>query len=286
MPHKGRWQIAQAAERKGREREKYTPESINGAKPQFVSLLKTLKECGITFDDSHKLLDIGSAGTSVFSVLRKGQRYAVDSLCSDIFDLYPFLNELEEYKGVNFINSAIEDADFNFRFDAIFMINLLDHTKNPQKVADKVKSLLAPGGYLIITVDTYNDKRIRDVIQFFDPDPAHPHHFMREDINALFSEYRMIKYDDNLFSIHACSDRNKGANKEAKLLVNRLVNLPIGQVISYLISLGMIYAVKHIACYATLFFLYLLRRTEIPVQPLNIRRLFIFRNDEPCEASL
>ena len=277
MPRKDRWQIAQSAEKKGRVRQEYTPESINIAKPQFVSLLKILKECGIVFDDSHKLLDIGSAGTSVFSVLKKGQRYAVDPLFSYIFNLYPFLNEIEEYKGVNFINSGIEEATFNFKFDAVFLINLLDHTEKPRKVVDKVKSLLAPGGYLIVTVDTYEDKRIRDVIQFFDPDPAHPHHFMQEDINALLSDYKMIKYDDDLFNTSVYSSNYKDANRGAKLLIRRIIKLPVRKVISYLRLLGTFYAIKHIACYAVLLCLYLLRRIGPPVQPLNPRRLFIFQ---------
>jgi SAM-dependent methyltransferase len=274
MQHRDRWQIAQMAERKGRKREPYTPESISRAKSQFITSLEMLEQCGITFDNSQKLLDIGSAGTSVFSVLETGQRYCVDPLLNHIFTLYPFIQEIREYKGVHFISSRIEEVDFSFRFDLIFMINLLDHTRNPREIVDKVTNLLASGGHVIVTLDTYNSKRIRDIIQFFDPDPAHPHHFMRNDVERLFQNYSLVKYDSDILGYHKVTKVEK---RDASLLLWRIIHLPVGRIAREIRSLGIMYGTKHIVCHAILLLLYFMGIVDVPIQPLALRRLFIFQ---------
>ncbi len=271
---RNRWQTAQKQEKEYRARVRYTTESISSAKQLWNSMLETVYDSGIAFSDSQKILDVGSAGTSIFLELRTGQKYAVDPLFDYIFEINPFLSSVEEYKDVYFVTNAIEDAQFDFKFNTIFLINLLDHTKNIQGVADKVKNLLAPDGCLIITIDTYTSRRIRDVIRFFDPDPAHPHHLVKEDIEALFPDYKLIKYADN---IHSTPMDDGSSSRGGRLLLKRIMNLPLRQVISYLRLIGMAYAIKHIICYVTLVFLYLIRRVELPVSPLNIRRLFVFR---------
>lgn len=273
MSDKDRWQIAQQVEKAHRERVKYTPEFISRAKSNGTSLLRIASECGVAFDDSYKILEIGSAGTSIFLALQKGQRYAIDPLFNYIFDLYPFLKELEEYQEVNFITSTVEDASFSFKFDVIFAINVLDHTRDPQKVADKLKNLLAPGGYLIIVVDTYADKVVRNIMQFFDPDPAHPHHFIPENITALFENHRLIKYEGKIFEIYIHSGSDKGAN----LFLTRLKNAPT----TYPKALRRRFNVaKSGVCYAVCLPLASLRRAETPFYPFKKARLFIFRNDK------
>jgi SAM-dependent methyltransferase len=53
---------------------------------------------------------------------------------------------------VRFICSTFEDADLPEQFDAIFLINTLEHLEDPVAVLRKIKTWLRPGGRLFLLV--------------------------------------------------------------------------------------------------------------------------------------
>ena len=53
---------------------------------------------------------------------------------------------------VEFVESLIEELDTDERFDTVLMLDLLEHLRDPGLVLQKVASLLAPGGIVIVHV--------------------------------------------------------------------------------------------------------------------------------------
>ena len=146
---KARWLAALEKEREyNREREDI--ELRLGERRVIWSRLLDLLKGEITFDNSKRILDIGAEATSIFLALREGERYAVDPLFDYLFDLHPFLKEVEEYKDVNFICSPIEDMTSDKSFDIIFMLASLDNMSKVEPIIDKIYELLEPSGLLVI----------------------------------------------------------------------------------------------------------------------------------------
>jgi SAM-dependent methyltransferase len=242
----------------------------------WACLINLLKE-DITFDNSKRILEIGGGPTSIFLALREGQRYMVDLNCEFLFQLHPFIKELEEYKDVNFIASPIEEAAFDKKFDLIFTINMLDHVGEFEPVLGKIDELLK--GTLVIIVDCYADVVVRNIIRFFDVDIPHPHHFVVSDIIKLFSSYQLVRQENNLSSIFdTCTFRGQKSKIEI-FRIDRLASRMIQNLSSsqkkgtYLF----VFSLKYVFCYSLALLVSFLKRCEKPIHPLKKPRLFIFK---------
>jgi hypothetical protein len=199
---KERWLAAHEQEKKGIGTEKAgdIKEWLRVRRITWANLIDLLKG-EIGFNNSTRILDIGSGPTSVFLAIRKGEKYAVDPNFERLFELHPFMREVEEYKEVNFISSPIEEIALDKQFDLIFAINVLDHVGELKPVIDKVDELLAASGMLVIIVDCYADAAVSKIMRSFDVDLPHPHHFVSEDIVRLFSSYKLIKQDSEIYKL-------------------------------------------------------------------------------------
>lgn len=143
-----------------------------------------LKECGDTFTDIRKKdwadrskylrgieeetgigLDYGSGLMSMleFSSLKFD---AIDPIMDRYNELIP--------------NKPNYHTDTNKKYDWIWCVNVLDHTKNPQALIDDIKNKLKPGGrlYLEVNLDKdlgdchyslFNKEKIADLVQI-EPD--------------------------------------------------------------------------------------------------------------------
>lgn len=273
---RSRWLIAQEQERKSQESTEDMKEWLHMRRLTWPRLLDSLKG-DITFGNSKRILDIGSGPTSIFLALREGERYAVEPTWERLFQLHPFIKEVEEYKGVNFISCLIEEAVFDKQFDLIFMINVLDHVGELKPVVDKIDELLAPSGNLVVSVDCYADTTIKNIISFFDVDLPHLHHFVAEDIIRLFSSYKLIKQDNKIWQVFS-KPPFRGQSGE----------IPIYRVDRFIARMGhhlrnsgrkgdIFFASKFLLCYSLAILLASLRRREKPIHPLKKARLFIFQ---------
>jgi SAM-dependent methyltransferase len=187
------------------------------------------------------------------------------------------MREVEEYKDVNFISSSIEEINLDKQFDTIFMINVLDHVADLKPVIEKVDELLAPSGILILPVDCYADRMVRSIQRVFDADVPHPHHFVAEDIIALFPNYKLVKYDNKAFEIFPdCVSIVQGGD----IPIYR-VDQFIAQKIQELDELGkkgdILFAIKRFFSSGLCYLITLFRRKEMPLAGLKKRRLFVFQ---------
>lgn len=89
-----------------------------------------------------KILDVG-CGRGAFALRMHDTGYDVDAC-----DMY---NNCMCTDQVRFIHSAAEDASFEQIYDAVFMIELLEHVESPFAVLRQYTSYLKNGGYLFIS---------------------------------------------------------------------------------------------------------------------------------------
>jgi 2-polyprenyl-3-methyl-5-hydroxy-6-metoxy-1,4-benzoquinol methylase len=271
-----RWLAAQEQERKGIESAEDMKEWLRVRRHTWRSLLELLKG-EIAFDSSKRILDIGGGPTSIFLALRGGEKYAVDPNFERLFDLHPFMREVEEYKHVNFISSLIEEAALDKQFDLIFMINMLDHVGALKPVMDKVNELLVSSGILVIIVDCYADRAVRNIMSFFDIDLPHPHHFVTPDIIRLLPDYKLKKQDNKVREIFTdCTFRGK--RREIEIYrVDKFIALMRKILKDEGKGRDILFISQYVLCYSLAMLIALLRRQEKPIYPLKKPRLFVFQ---------
>lgn len=273
---KKRWRTAHEQEKRGIERAEDIKARIGERRRTWAKLLELLKD-DVTFDNSKRILDVGCGATTIFLALRQGTKYAIDPTLEYLFQLHPFVREVEEYKDVNFISSSIEEVNLDKQFDMIFMINMLDHVADLKPVIDKVDELLAPSGILILPVDCYADRVVRSIQRVFDADLPHPHHFIVEDVIALFPNYKLVKYDSKAFEIFPdCVSSVQGGD----LPIYR-VDRFFAQKVQEMSELGKegdpLFVLKRFLSSGLCYFVTLFRRKERPLAGLKKRRLFVFQ---------
>ena len=271
---KVRWLTAQAQEKGSLENVEDIREWVRVRRQSWANLLDSLKN-EIAFDNSTRVLDIGGGPTSIFLALKEGEKYVIDPLSECLFELNPFMKEVEEYKDVNFIASPIEEVTLDKQFDLIFAINAIDHFVELKATIDKIDELLAPSGTLVVIVDCYADPAVRNVIRFFDADLPHPHHLVIDDIFRLFPSYRLIRQDNEIWKIF---NEPPFRGETGKMEIYRIDKF-IARMLRHLREekQGILFSLKFILCFSLALLTASLRRREKPIHPLKKLRLFVFQ---------
>jgi SAM-dependent methyltransferase len=123
------------------------------------------------FTDDTRVLDVGCGIATVLHYV-KGERFGIDPLADEYLKLYEYPEGIHIRKGFG------EDIPFpDGYFDVVFCSNVLDHVTNPQKTVHEIHRVLRTGGYFVLTVEIFREKRKRD--------SKHPHCFLRKDISSL-----------------------------------------------------------------------------------------------------
>ncbi len=271
---KVRWLAAQEQEKTGLKSTDDLKEWLRVRRQTWRNLLDSLKN-EIAFDNSTRVLDIGSGPTSIFLALREGEKYVIDPLCEHLFQLHSFMKEVEEYKDVNFVASPIEDVTLDKQFDLIFTINAIDHVGELEVAVNKVDELLAPSGTLVLIVDCYADPAVRNVIRFFDADLPHPHHLVIKDVFQLFSSYRLIRQDNEIWKVF---NEPPFRGRRGKIEIYRIDKF-IARMRRHLKEekAGLLFSLKFILSFSLALLTASLRRRERPIHPLKKLRLFVFQ---------
>lgn len=154
---------------------------------------KVLGLTGITFDDNQRFLDIGSGPLTVFLALNKGKRTALDPLMDYYLGRFPALQEMQ---GVEWVSGKVEEFRDPGVFDAVFMFNCLNHCENLPVIVERMGSLVAENGYLVITQHCHTQPYTRAFFRRmnFIVDTCHPHQFIKEDVPALFKDkFKLVR---------------------------------------------------------------------------------------------
>jgi SAM-dependent methyltransferase len=271
-----RWLEAQKRELESIKSAEDIKEWLRVRRITWTNLCNLLKS-EVPFENLGRVLEIGGGPTSIFLAVREGERYAVDPMYKSLFELHPFLREIEEYRDVHFVASSIEEAAFDGKFDLIVSINMLDHIGSLTPVTQEVDELLASRGLLIAIVDCYADPVVRNIIRFFDADMPHIHHMLDNDIIQLFSKYKLVRQDNQ---IHKVLDEPPFQEQKNEIELHRFDKF-LGRMRHDLKIWGkerdMPFIFKFIVCYCLALAAAGLRRRETPIHPLKKARLFIFQ---------
>jgi ubiquinone/menaquinone biosynthesis C-methylase UbiE len=120
-----------------------------------------------------KVLDVGCGIASVLNII-EGSRYGIDPLAEEYKKMYSYPEEIIILKGHG------EKIPFSDQeFDVVFCSNVLDHVTCPEKVVAEINRVLKPKGYFNLIVEIFDYKTERN--------PAHPHCFIKSEVNALLS---------------------------------------------------------------------------------------------------
>lgn len=127
-----------------------------------------------------RVLDIGCGVISVLNLIKEpgAELHGIDPLMDEYKQLYRLDEEIDW--------SAAPGEKVPFPdeyFDVVFCTNVLDHTEDPDKVLSEVYRVLKDGGVFVLTVDVFRAQEARD--------PAHPHSFTDERVDALMASHGM-----------------------------------------------------------------------------------------------
>lgn len=168
--------------REAQEREALAWRRLGFARDEYLRRRGAFLDAWLRFwgAGGRRVLEIGGAGLPAVDQLRGfAERHALDPLMDEferIFDAPP--TDVENRKG-RAEELPYEDA----HFDAVVMLNVLDHVEDPARVLAEIRRVLVPDGRLFLSCDTYSrpwlllracrialrGKRNNDLL--------HPHHY-------------------------------------------------------------------------------------------------------------
>ena len=136
-----------------------------------------------------KILDFGVA----ILARDEGQCAGVDPLMDFYLEKFPFLNDARH---VRWMTAAAEDLENEGPFDVVFCINAFD----PRHVSRVIRSMLAPGGHLVMSMNCHRTRFFRDYYSrlYRLVDRHHPHQFTPADIDVLWFPHAAAYHRDVL----------------------------------------------------------------------------------------
>jgi ubiquinone/menaquinone biosynthesis C-methylase UbiE len=141
----------------------------------------------IKFDNSLKILEIGSGPAGIVTHLPGNVRIGIDPL----ENFYSSISEYSQYrdKNVKYFNTKGEKLEFeNSYFNLVIIDNVLDHCEDPNLVISEVKRVLRNDGVIYFKQNVYHTagKFIRNLLELVQFDKGHPYNFTTNDLYKLF----------------------------------------------------------------------------------------------------
>jgi SAM-dependent methyltransferase len=148
--------------------------------------------CQLALNNCKTVLEIGCGVGNLMEMLEDNG--------FNVFGVEPSKQAEEEawIKGLNVANYNLNGfvKKCKRKFDAIIMINVLEHVENPFDTLEKAKTLLKPGGLLVVQVP--NDFNILQEATGKEPwwvvAPDHINYFNRESLNKLLYDLEFSVY--------------------------------------------------------------------------------------------
>jgi SAM-dependent methyltransferase len=153
-----RWQKAQQYEqgfwqRLGESIEAGTREHLDWYNWRARQLERRLASIGAGHFDG-KTLEIGSGPIGIVNFMEGGDRYAIDPL-EHFYCTRPTLVALRR-PGVTYLDGTGERLPFERgSFSLVIIDNVIDHTYAPERILREIRRVLAPDGYLYLSVNVH-----------------------------------------------------------------------------------------------------------------------------------
>ncbi len=179
-----RWRLAQFLEFhwwRGYLR-KRSPSAYLAGKQAYWGAL--LQEAGVYPAPGQTALDAGCGPSGIYMALSGLTVDAVDPLLGRYAQGLGIFQP-EKYPWTDFYAVAFEEWVPSRTYDWVFCMNALNHFRDMDAAITKLQRALAPGGYLLLSIDAHTSPHLKRVFQIFPGDLLHPHQYG-------VSEYRQM----------------------------------------------------------------------------------------------
>ena len=101
--------------------------------------------------------------------------------------------------GIEIENSSLEESKFvqkNHSFDAVILLDVIEHVTNPSEIISQIESLLKPGGFVVITtpnIESLEFKFFGKYWEWISP-PAHLFYFSKSTLTNLLGQNMEISH--------------------------------------------------------------------------------------------
>jgi 2-polyprenyl-3-methyl-5-hydroxy-6-metoxy-1,4-benzoquinol methylase len=193
MASKGRWGIAQAAERKWWQR------YLRGKdvhtyltwKMQYWQGVHGKVAPHIELGADAAIADIGCGPAGIFMFYSNTHRVtAVDPLIPMYErDLVHF--DPSRYAGVAFVASALESYRPTEQFDIVYCLNAVNHVQDIQACYANLCAMVKPQGYLVMSIDAHNYELLKYIFQRVPGDVLHPQQYNAGEYEGMAIQHNM-----------------------------------------------------------------------------------------------
>jgi len=155
---------------------------------------KILKLAEMQPEEGARVLDAGCGPAGVFTVLKKNRVDAVDPLVDEYEAKLAIFSRIN-YPWVRFFTHKLESFVSPDLYATVFCFNAINHVEDIQKGFDALSAVLAPGGALVLSVDTHRYKVLKWLFRILPGDALHPHQYDREEYVRFLEQrgFRIVR---------------------------------------------------------------------------------------------
>ncbi len=156
-------------------------DEAEGRSKNFAPLLRRLARLT---PDRGRLFDVGAA-TGLLLDLARRDGWRVDGIDASAWAA----RRAAERRGIPLRQGAFEEADLpSGGYQAVTMVDLIEHTPTPRAAVAKAASILAPGGVLVlVTPDIHSPLAVLAGRRWWHLRPGHLAYFSRTSLDALLA---------------------------------------------------------------------------------------------------
>ncbi|MEE8349810.1 MAG: class I SAM-dependent methyltransferase [Acidobacteriota bacterium] len=182
--------------------ERTLDEFLSGRLQQSRSWKKEVEKVNLVQDlvPSGRILDVGCGDGKFLWALdsRKWDRTGVEFSEETVRLVNQRIDDLKLIEGDIFSEKLQEGS-----FDVVTFWHVLEHLPRPQEVLERVRRLLSPGGWIIISLPNLNSLQARLFRRYwyaFDDVPRHLYHFAPRPLEKLLHEKGFHELEHRFFS--------------------------------------------------------------------------------------
>lgn len=200
----GRWRQAQEYEqafwqRLGDSIEAGTRDQLDWYAWRADQLQQRLVSIAASVPRTGKALEIGSGPIGIVTFLDAGERYALDPL-EHFYRTRPSLVALRK-PGVTYLHGTGEQLPFERASCSLVIIdNVIDHTYAPRKILQEIHRVLAPDGYLYLSVNVHTawGAWLHGLLAVLRIDRGHPFTFTSRTLRRLLGARGFTVVDEQI----------------------------------------------------------------------------------------
>ena len=100
--------------------------------------------------------------------------------------------DFDNYQSIEFKALPFERFENTASFDVVFCLNAINHFRDFKWSISKLKQLVSPGGYLVLSIDVHNYSFFKHIFRLLPGDALHPQQHSSEDYLNLLEDKSFV----------------------------------------------------------------------------------------------